>query len=86
MTEILQIYLKRIKKIRVAKSKGIIAPHKPILLISIFQLFANKTIKENKVYLTAELVALFRDNWSRLATNCSHLNFLFAFFNTLNLL
>lgn len=68
MTEILETYLKRIKKIRVAKSKGIIAPHKPILLISIFQLFANKTIKENKVYLTAELVALFRDNWSRLAT------------------
>lgn len=67
MTALIEKYITKLKKIRVDRTHGV-APHKPILLISIFQLFANKNITDNKVYLTPELVALFRDNWSRLVT------------------
>jgi putative restriction endonuclease len=54
-------------KLRVDRTHGI-APHKPILLISVLQLFASKFIKENRIYLTPELVALFRENWAKLVT------------------
>lgn len=67
MPAIIEKYITKLKKIRVDRTHGI-APHKPVLLISVFQLFASKAIRENKVYLTPELVALFRDNWSKLVT------------------
>ncbi|MCX6208656.1 MAG: HNH endonuclease [Bacteroidetes bacterium] len=60
-------YIEAFRKIRRDRTHGD-APHKPILLISILQLFATKFIKENRIYLTPELVALFRENWAKLVT------------------
>lgn len=56
-------YLKAFTKLRVDRSHGI-APHKPILLISVLQLILNESIRTHHVYLNAELVAQFRSNWS----------------------
>jgi len=67
MSNAINKYLKAFGKLRLDRSHGI-APHKPILLISILQLFASKFIKENRIYLTPELVALFRENWAKLVT------------------
>ncbi|MBX7204861.1 MAG: HNH endonuclease [Bacteroidia bacterium] len=64
--EPLEKYLRRFKRLRIDRSHGGVAPHKPILLISVIQAYQNSLIKDNRVYITAELVALFRTNWTAL--------------------
>src|ERR1017187_2218 len=62
-------YLKYFKKLHIDRSHGV-APHKPILLISILQAFQSGLINTRKIYITPELVALFKTNWNSLvATN-----------------
>ncbi len=63
--EALQKYLKAFEKIRLDRSHGI-APHKPILLISVLQLFESRLYNTPNIYITPELVALFKTNWSLL--------------------
>ncbi|UXP34073.1 HNH endonuclease [Reichenbachiella agarivorans] len=65
MDEVLSKYLIKFKKLRVDRSHGI-APHKPILLISIIQSYQGGQITDNRIYITPELVALFKSNWSEL--------------------
>lgn len=60
-------YIKAFKKLRIDRSHGV-APHKPILLLSVLQSVQNDLIKTNCVYITPELVALFKSNWSLLVT------------------
>lgn len=61
--ENLQSYLKAVAKLKRATKNGIKAPHKPVLLISIIQSIANGEIRENKIEITPQLVARFKDNW-----------------------
>ncbi len=68
MQKTLQKYLKAFKKLRIDRSHGI-APHKPILLISVLQSFQNGFQKNQRIYITPELVALFKTNWSLLVTS-----------------
>lgn len=60
----LDYYVKAFSKLRVDRTHGIPAPHKPILLLSILQSVLNKIINSRNVYLTPELVSLFKHNWS----------------------
>jgi len=64
----LQKYLNSFKKLRIDRSHGI-APHKPVLLISILQAFKNNLISGQRIYITPELVALFKANWCLLVTS-----------------
>jgi len=64
----LQKYLNRFKKLRIDRSHGS-APHKPVLLISVLQAFQNNLIKDQRIFITAELVALFKANWNLLVTS-----------------
>ncbi len=64
----LQHYLSAFKKLRVNRTHGV-APHKPILLLSVLQAFRNKLITTNRIYITPELVALFKTNWTVLVTS-----------------
>ena len=41
-----------------------LAPHKPVLLLSILDEIDHGRITENEIYLTAELAAAFRENWA----------------------
>ena len=61
----LKKYLLLFKKIRVDRSHGI-APHKPILLLSVLQLYHSKFLIDRRVFITPELVALFKANWTSL--------------------
>lgn len=70
MQEILQKYLRAFKKLRIDRSHGV-APHKPILLLSVLQTFQNGQNKTQRIYITPELVALFKSNWS-LLVNTKH--------------
>lgn len=72
-------YLNKFRKLRIDRSHGI-APHKPILLISILQAFKNNLITDEKIYITPELVALFKSNWSALVTTDHHCQFVYPFF------
>ncbi|MDF3078637.1 MAG: restriction endonuclease [Sphingobacteriaceae bacterium] len=44
------------------------APHKPILLISLLELIEKGLIHNNRVYITADLVGTFQENWRLLVT------------------
>lgn len=67
MDKILQIFINKFAKLRIDKSHGL-APHKPTLLLSVLQMFENDIQHSPKIYITAELVAYFKTNWSLLVT------------------
>ena len=62
-------YLHKFSHLKTAKVKRSIAPHKPILLLSIIQNIQNENITTNHIYITSTLVATFKDLWSALVTN-----------------
>jgi putative restriction endonuclease len=62
-------YCKSFSKLHTAKVKGRSAPHKPILLLAIIDGISNSEIKENRICITPELVARFKDLWSQLVAN-----------------
>jgi putative restriction endonuclease len=58
-------YLEAFKKLRLDRSHGI-APHKPILLLSVLQLVKKGNIVTNRIYITPELISTFKLTWSQL--------------------
>lgn len=76
----LEKYLIAFKKLRVDRAHGI-APHKPILLLSILHSFFEKQITVNRIYITPELVALFKTNWSLLVTSNHDCRFALPFYH-----
>lgn len=75
----LEKYLKAFKKLRIDRSHGI-APHKPILLISVIQSFEIGHIRDRRIFITPELVALFKSNWSVLVTTDHDCRISYPFF------
>ena len=67
MKEKVQKYLIAFKKLRVDRSHGL-APHKPVLLLSILQSIKNGSISNNQIFLTPELISAFKSSWSQLVT------------------
>lgn len=80
MEKILQKYLKAFKKLRIDRAHGV-APHKPILLISVLQTFQNGINNNHRIYITPELVALFKSNWSLLVTSNHDCRFALPFYH-----
>jgi putative restriction endonuclease len=70
--EALTKYVQKFGSLRVARLKGALAPHKPILLLSVIEGISKGDIRENKVFITPELVATFKDYWHQLVV---HSNF-----------
>jgi putative restriction endonuclease len=62
----ISFFLKKLSKLRVDLTKGAPAPHKAVLLLSVIQGMEDGEIRENKIIITPELVARFKDNWSML--------------------
>ncbi|MGF1576575.1 MAG: HNH endonuclease [Cyanophyceae cyanobacterium] len=61
--EFLSFYAKKFSKLRVDRSRGV-APHKPILLLSIIALIEQGIITTNQIDLSPELIAMFLKLWS----------------------
>ena len=59
-------YIHKFSTLRVDRTKGAVAPHKPILLLAIISEIEKGNITGNKIYITPELVAQFKDYWSQL--------------------
>ena len=59
-------YIHKFSTLRVDRTKGAVAPHKPILLLAIISEIEKGNITGNKIYITPELVAQFKDYWLQL--------------------
>lgn len=58
-----------------------VAPHKPVLLISLLQTF-QKGVNDSKIIrITPELVAFFKSNWTLLVTTNHHCRFTLPFYH-----
>ena len=65
----INFYHTKLIKLNTAIVDKVKAPHKPVLLLSIIQSIEFKEITENRIYITPQLVARFRDNWYHLVSN-----------------
>lgn len=63
------IYLREFASMKVKKTNGKIAPHKAILLISLMDLIAKGTIKNNHIFLDNEIRDRFIQNWNELVSD-----------------
>ncbi len=80
MQETLQKYLRAFERLRIDRAHGV-APHKPILLLSVLQTFQNSFQNNQRIYITPELVALFKTNWSLLVTTKHDCRFALPFYH-----
>jgi len=80
-TELLKNYINQLTHIkRDNKSGG--APHKPILMLSIIDCIENKFISTPKIYITPELVSVFKQNWSRYVITARKPDFAMPFYHS----
>lgn len=73
-------YLRAFNNLRIDRAHGI-APHKPVLLLSVLKAFQNNLITDKRIYITPELVALFKANWSLLVTSNHDCRFALPFYH-----
>jgi putative restriction endonuclease len=62
----LDYYLYQFANLRIDRSHGRPAPHKPILLLSIIELIERRVISINEIELTPEIVSSFLNYWNAL--------------------
>lgn len=77
----LKTYLKKFTHLRQGVTKYGKAPHKPILLLSLIDLFEKGEINENKVYITPELVGLFKETFALLVRTAHTSDFSLPFYH-----
>ena len=65
--ELLVYYGKKFQKVRVDRAHGV-APHKPILLLSVIESIQRGTIAENRIFLSQDLNTCFLKYWSYLGS------------------
>ena len=81
MKKSLTHYIRSFKKLKRGTTKYGPAPHKPVMLLSVLQSFQNKVIVNNQIYITPELVFLFKSNWANLVATDHVCNFALPFFH-----
>jgi putative restriction endonuclease len=78
----LSFYTKKLARLRTARLAGTPAPHKPVLLLSIITGIDKGDITENRIVITPELVATFKDLWHQLVHNTAFTaNFALPFYH-----
>ena len=65
--EALSYYAKKFQRLRVDRAHGV-APHKPILLLAVIELFERGAMAENRIELTPQLNQTFLKYWSYLGS------------------
>lgn len=79
--EILAKYLRAFSKIKRGVTKYGKAPHKIILLLSVLQFAKNNKFISNQIFITPELIMLFKSNWSALVKTEHVCNFALPFWH-----
>jgi putative restriction endonuclease len=57
------------------------APHKPVLLLAICRMIEEGSIRDNRIFITPDLVLAFKDAWSRLVVSNHRPNFALPYFH-----
>lgn len=73
-----QKYKSAFQKLRIDRTHGK-APHKPILLLSVLQAYRQGFISGNRIYITPELVGMFKTNWNLLVNTPHDCRFSYPF-------
>ncbi len=81
MIQPLQKYIKQFKNLRVDRTHKVPAPHKPVLLLSVLQMYQKGTIKDDKIFITPELISMFKVNWSLLVISNNTCNLAYPFYH-----
>lgn len=76
-------YIHDFAKLRRAPNLGG-APHKPILLLSIIDAIEKGYITNEQIYITAELITLFKSNWNIWVKTPHTMNFTLPFYHLSN--
>jgi putative restriction endonuclease len=74
-------YLQAFKKLKRGVTQYGKAPHKVVMLLSVLQAFQNKLIFCNQIFITPELVLLFKSNWNDLVITNHVCNFALPFWH-----
>jgi putative restriction endonuclease len=77
---VLQKYFKAFSRLKRGGTKYGLAPHKPVLLLSIIELFEKGFIMENAVPVNADLVGTFKENWLLLVSTGHQADFTQPFY------
>ncbi|RRN76951.1 restriction endonuclease, partial [Pseudoxanthomonas sp. SGD-10] len=80
MQETLNKYLHTFTRLKRGNTPFGIAPHKPVLLISLIELIEKGLITENKVFVDADLVGTFKENWQLLVNTLHQADFTQPFY------
>ena len=62
---IINNYVKQFSTLHTNKQKGMTAPHKAVLLLSVIDLIEFRTINNNEIELSERLEQQFKHNWDR---------------------
>lgn len=76
----LSYYCQKFSRLRVDRSQGI-APHKPILLLSVIDLIEQGLLRENRIFLSPELIASFLKFWNQLGSESHRADIALPFFH-----
>ena len=80
MARDLTYYAKKFANLRVDRARGT-APHKPILLLTVLDLFEKGYFARNEIYLSPELTANFLKFWHQFVASDHHSNIALPFFH-----
>ncbi|MGF1571083.1 MAG: HNH endonuclease [Nodosilinea sp.] len=80
MIKDLPYYAKKFANLRVDRARGT-APHKPILLLTVLDLFEKGYLARNEIYLSPELTANFLKFWHQFVSSDHHSNIALPFFH-----
>ena len=78
--EALVYYAKKFERLRVDRAHGV-APHKPILLLSVIDLITREIISINEIYLSPELIDTFHKYWGFLGSDQNNPDIFRPFFH-----
>ncbi|GAA0880213.1 HNH endonuclease [Algoriphagus jejuensis] len=67
----LETIIRDLTRLRRAGTKYGVAPHKPVLLMSLFDLMDSGIMPDNRFFVNSDLVGTFHENWS-LLVNTGH--------------
>ena len=81
MKKTLEYYLHQFTHLRIDKKGKVEAPHKPVLLLTIIHEFEQGRIRDNKIYITPELVSNFRSLWNSLVETQHDARFALPFYH-----
>lgn len=77
----LEKYLRAFLRLRRGVTPYGLAPHKPVLLISLIELIDKGSVSNNQFEVSAELVATFKENWQLLVPTSHQPDFTLPFYH-----